>query len=322
MNLNTINPGVISFYYIILIIFALIFNNIYYLISLLIFIIVLIYLQGKKGEIATTLKYFIPMSLIIIILNPLFSNVGTTKIYIFSNYFITLESLVYGLLMAFSLLIILLLFLSFNEYVDYQKILYLSSNHFPTVSMIGVMAMRFIPLLNYRLGEVNKIFNFNYDNLALNDTNNYDRINSCNNNTNMYNNGHNKIIRNRKIRNKINKVSKMGSMLAIVISWSLEESMLTAKSMRARGYGITKRTSYLKYNINKIDIILILIIIGSSIISLIGLYYGFGNLKIYPTLNKSSFQFPLNIYYIIFLMLLSPFIILELIERIRWNFNG
>ncbi len=121
MNLNTIHPGVISVYYIILILFSLLFNNIYYLMSLLIFIILLIYLQRGEKEIVTTLKYFIPMSLIIIILNPLFSHVGTTKIYLFNNlfnnafngYFITLESLVYGFLMAFSLLIILLLFFIF-----------------------------------------------------------------------------------------------------------------------------------------------------------------------------------------------------------------
>lgn len=297
MNLNTIHPGVISVYYIILILFSLLFNNIYYLVSLLIFIILLIYLQGGEKEIGSTLKYFIPMSLIIIILNPLFSHVGTTKIYLFNNlfnntfnnYFITLESLVYGFLMAFSLLIILLLFLSFNKYVDYQKILYLTSNHFPTVSMIGVMAMRFIPLLNYRLGEVNKIFKFNHDNS------------------------------NEK---RIDKVRKMGSMLAIVISWSLEESMLTAKSMKARGYGITERTSYLKYNIHKIDIIIILIIAITSILSLIGLYYGFGNIEIYPTLDTSFFEFPLNMYYIIFLFLLSPLIFLELMERILWKYNG
>jgi len=216
-------------------------------VTFLIFIIILLYLQGAKNEIKTTAKYFIPMALIIVILNPLFSHVGTTKIVLFNNYFITVESLVYGLLMAFSLLIILLLFVSFNKYVDYQKLLYLSSNHFPIVSMIGVRTMRFIPLLNYRLGEVNKIFNFN----------NYNSNES-----------------------KMDKIRKIGAILAIVISWSLEESMLTAKSMKARGYGITKRTSYLKYNIGKIDVILIIITVLTSIVCLFGLYFGVGNTEV------------------------------------------
>jgi len=110
-------------------------------------------------------------------------------------------------------------------------------------------------------------------------------------------------------------------MLAVVISWSLEDAMLTAKSMRTRGYGITTRTNYLKYNIDKIDIVLILIIFGSVVISLTGLYHGFGRLNIYPTINKSFLQFPLTIYYIGFLVLLSPLIIIELVEKILWKRN-
>lgn len=289
MNLTTLHPVIYTLYYIILILFALLFNNIYYLLSFLVFILILLYLQESKNEVKTTLKYFIPMSLIIIILNPLFSYVGTTKIFLFGNYFITLESIVYGFSMVFSLFIILLLFISFNKYIDYQKLLYLTSNQFPNISMIGIMAMHFIPLLNHRLSEVNKIFNFNRDNS--NET-------------------------------KVDKIGKMGSMLALVTSWSLEESMLTAKSMKARGYGVSKRTSYLKYNINTIDIILIGTILLTTAICLTGLFYGFGNIEIYPTLTKSFFSFPLNIFYLIFLILLSPLIFLELRERFIWKFRG
>jgi len=314
MKLNTVHPGVISLYYIILIIFSLIFDNIYYLFSLSIFITVLLYLQGKKEEIASILKYYIPMSLMIIILNPLFTYSGTTKIYIFNSFYITLESLVYGIIMALCLWIILLLLLSFNEYVDYQKILYLSSKHFATITMIGVMAMRFVPLLNNRLEEVNKIFTFDYNNSIINKN----RIDENKINEKRINKIKNKI---NKIKNKINKIEKIGLMLAVVISWSLEDAMLTAKSMRTRGYGITTRTNYLKYNIDKIDIVLILIIFGAVVISLTGLYHGFGRLNIYPTINESFLQFPLTIYYIGFLVLLSPLIIIELVEKIMWKRN-
>ncbi|MCC7551101.1 MAG: cobalt ABC transporter permease, partial [Methanobacterium sp.] len=101
------------------------------------------------------------MSILIIILNPLASKVGTTQIYIMGSYFITLEALVYGILMSLSLLIILLVFASYNRSVSYQEMLYLFSKRFPHISMIIVMALRFIPLLSYRLSEVNKIFKFN-----------------------------------------------------------------------------------------------------------------------------------------------------------------
>jgi energy-coupling factor transport system permease protein len=289
MNLTTIHPVTYLLYYFVLILFALLFNNIYYIATFLIFTFILLILQGAKSKIGTTLKYFIPVSLIIIIINPMFSHVGTTEIFLFNNFYITLESLVYGIIMAFSLLIIFILFLSFNEYFNYQQLLYVSSKHFPSISMIGVMTMRFIPLLNNRLEEVNKIFTFND---------------------------------NSKNTSRFDKIVNMGSIVAIVIAWSLEESMLTARSMRARGYGVTKRTNYLHYDINQIDIIFIILVVITGIVSLIGLFYGFGEVNIYPTLSSSFFEFNLNIFYLTFIILLLPFIILEIRERFIWKFKG
>ena len=76
--------------------------------------------------------------------------------------------------------------------------------------MILIMAMRFVSLLTYRFNEVKKIHSYE------------DK----------------------------SKIERYGSLIAIVIAWSLEEAMVTAKSMKSRGYGITKRTNYLKFEFN------------------------------------------------------------------------
>ena len=204
-------------------------NNPYYLISFLICITVLIILQGISYELKDVIQFFIPMSIIIIILNPLISHIGTTHIHIIEGFFITLEALMYGILMSLSLLIILLLFASYNKAVNYQEMLYLFSKRFPNISIVIIMSLRFIPLVSYRLKEVNKIYKFNQDQ---------------------------ENIENKE--SKIEKIKKTANLLAVVVSWSLEESMVTAKSMKARGYGIKERTSYLSYKFHQIDYLLYL----------------------------------------------------------------
>jgi len=290
LKLTVIHPAIYVIYYLLLVILAFLFNDPYYLISFLICISVLIAMQGINHEFKNVIQFFIPMSILIIILNPLASKVGTTQIYIMGNYFITLEALVYGILMSLSLLIILLVFASYNRSVSYQEMLYLFSKRFPHISMIIVMALRFIPLLSYRLSEVNKIFKFNQEH-------------------DQQQNG----------ESRIERIKKTSQMLAVVVSWSLEESMLTAKSMKARGYGIKERTSYLSYEFRKIDYLLILFTIITTVISLAGLAHGYGRIEIYPTLNFNASENILNLYYLSFLILLMPLIYLELREKLIWH---
>ena len=274
----------------ILVLFAFIYNNPYYLITFLICIVALIILQGIGDELKTTLKFFVPMSVIIILLNPLVSHVGTTKIYIIGNYFITLEALTYGIIMSLSLLIILLTFTSYNKTVSYQEMLYIFSKRFPNISMVIIMALRFIPLFNYRLSEVNKISKFDEEQYF---------------NTNK--------------NSMVEKISKTANLLVVVVSWSLEESMITAKSMKARGYGIKERTSYLSYKFHKIDYVLIVFISISLLICIIGLTQGFGRIEIYPTLMLSDSESTANIYYLSLLFLLLPLIYLEIREKLIWE---
>jgi len=291
MKLTVIHPAVYIIYYLVLIIFAFLFNNPYYLISLLVCVSVLITLQGISSEFKNLIRFFIPMSLLIIILNPLVSHVGVTKIYLMGNYFITLEAVTYGILMSLSLLIILLLFTSYSNAVSYQEMLYIFSKKFPNISMIIIMALRFIPLLNFRLSEVNKVFQF-------------DQKHSNNE---------------KKDEGKIDKLKNTAKMLAVVVSWSLEESMLTANSMKARGYGITQRTSYLSFKFRKIDYYFMVIVLVSALVCIAGLLQGQGRIEIYPQLNFSFSENIFNMYYFSFLILLLPLIYLEFKERSVWH---
>lgn len=291
MKFTIIHPAVFIVYYLILLLFAFLFNNPFYLISFLICITVLIMLKGISNEFKNVIRFFLPMSLLIIILNPLVSHVGVTQIQLIGNYSITLEALIYGILMSLSLLIILLVFTSYNSAVSYQEMLYIFSKKFPNISMIIVMALRFIPLLNYRLSEVNKVFQFEQK--------------------------HSENL--KKEQSRIEEIKNTAKMLAVVVSWSLEEAMLTASSMKARGYGIAQRTSYLSFKFRRIDYYFMILILVTTTICIIGLIQGQGRIDIYPQINLSFYDNTFNLYYFAFLTLLIPLIYLEFKERLIWH---
>lgn len=283
MELTKIHPGVHILYYLILICFGMLYTNIYYLATFIIALLVLFYLEGILHKLKDLLMFYIPLSLLLIILNPLANPAGETKIYLYGNFFITLEAFVFGLVMCISLLLILMVLLSYNEEISYQEMLYLFSKKFPNTSLVIVMSLRYIPLFTNRLKEFLKI-------------NKLDKENS-------------------KVKNKIENVGKA---VGGVLSWSLEESMITAKSMKARGYGIAKRTSYLSFDLNRVDYVFILIMIVAGGLCVYGLIIGVGRINIYPHLDFELNRSPIDIFYIAFLAMLVPKIVLEIRERLYW----
>lgn len=283
MKITRIHPGIFIVYFMILIVFAFLFNNPYYILTFGVMILALITLQGSVSEIKSTAKVFLPLVLFITILNMFFSHVGNTHIYIYGTYYVTLEAIIYGIIMAITFFLVTLTFLAYNTYVSYQDMLYVFSKKYPNISMIIIMSLRFVPLIQKRSKELHEL-------------------------SKLKNN-------NEKISYR-EKLSQLIHNLGLVVSWSLEEAMQTASSMKARGYNITKRTSYLEYKFNKIDVVLAIVILTTVIVSLIGLYNGIGSILIYPEFKFSFSQYPFNIYYLAYVVLLLPFIIIEIWERI------
>jgi energy-coupling factor transport system permease protein len=240
-----------------------------------------------KREFKSTIKVFIMMGAMIAIINPLTSKMGVTRIYLWGSFFVTYEAIIHGIISALSLLLILLVFTSFNKSVSYQDMLYIFSKKFPTPSMITIMALRFIPLFNHRLEEINRLKSFENKNLEQ--------------------------------KGFINKTKGILNSVSILISWAFEESMITAKSMKARGYNTSKRTSYLKYKFNRIDKIFLGFMLVTGGLSIIGIFYGTGRINVYPSINFSFNQIPINIFYLSFLLLLLPLIYLEIKEKLVWH---
>ena len=325
MELTSIHPAVYLLYYFIMVLFAFIFSDPYFVVTFLVLILILIALQGVSSELKNIMKLFIPLSILIMILNPLLNRTGAHKIYLWQNFFITYEAIAYGILMSLALLIVILVFSSYNRSVSYQEMLYIFSKKLPIISMIIVMALRFIPLINSRAIEVQKLNNLKnngveFDNEDCDDSNKMD-LDEFNSNINTdYNSKFiNRLKSNKRIAAIIKEAKTLGKIMGITVSWSLEESMFTAKSMKARGYNAAERTSYLSYKFGNADYAFLAIIIATVAIIIVGLLKGVGMINIYPSIDFSFSNLPFNIYYLAFIVFLLPLIYLELKERLLWH---
>ena len=350
MELTEIHPGILIVYYLILTLSAFLFSNPYYMITFIVLMLFLIYLQGVRSELVNVMKIFIPLGALIIIINPLFIYEGAHRIYLWGSYFITLEALVYGFLMAGTFLIVLLALSSYNKTVSYQEMLYILSKKLPVISMVLVMALRFIPLLNSRAVEIEKLFKLENREYL----NSEDAIESSSEDENLIQgvegsnvlrededsnpdlkNGEeiesvpvgiktdskiiNKVASSKRGRKLIEKARNVGNIMGVTVSWSLEEAMFTAKSMKARGYNATQRSSYLSFHLKKADYCFIAFLIIVLAILAVGLTQGYGYINVYPSLDFSFHDLPLNIYYLAFVLLLMPLIYLELKEVWIWR---
>ena len=330
MELTSIHPGVYLLYYFIMVLFAFIFSDPYFVVTFLALILVLISLQGVSSELKNILKFYIPLSILILILNPLLNRTGAHKIYLWSNFFVTYEAIAYGVLMTLALLIVILVFSSYNRSVSYQEMLYIFSKKLPIISMIIVMALRFIPLINSRAIEVQKLNNLKNNGIEMerdsDESNDSDDSNSLdldqfnsNINTDYDSKIVNKLKSNKRVAAIIKEAKTLGKIMGITVSWSLEESMFTAKSMKARGYNATERTSYLSYKFGNADYAFIALIIVTVGIIIAGLLKGVGMINIYPSIDFRFSNLPFNIYYLAFIVFLLPLIYLEIKERILWR---
>ncbi|MDO5850242.1 MAG: energy-coupling factor transporter transmembrane component T [Methanobacteriaceae archaeon] len=298
MNLIKIHPSVYIIYYVLWLVFVFLFNNPYYIIASYVAILALIALQGIRSEFKNIFKMVIPMAILIFIFNPLLYHEGAHRIYVMGSYFITVEACVYGLIMCATLLLVFILFASYNRAVSYQEMLYIFSKKFANLSMVMVMALRFVPLINFRFIEVKSIKSVSNDK--------YGDVND--------------VVRDKtKFDRFVDKIRSISSVFGVVTAWSLEDSMLTAKSMKSRAYGVAKRTNYLSFEFNLIDYFLIILMLIVLLVESIGLFYGYGRIEIYPVIKFSFNQIPLNIFFILWIVFLVPFVFLELYERFLWN---
>ena len=281
------------------------------LVFISLFSAVVYYFMLKKTE---GLKYCaVVVGIIIVsaIINPLFSHKGGTLLfYLFTGNPVTLESIIYGLISAIIIGDMLLWFSTFNQVMGVERILGAIGKVLPNVSLLITMIMRFIPQYTRhqrKVSMVNKVNKRNYG----------EKINLLNREKTEKEN----VIEARKRQKKKNGIDKIidsikeGSRtFSITTTWALENSIYTADSMKARGFGTGRRTNYSNYKFQKRDYLLM----GWLVILWLVVVFSLEREKVY-TYYYPFIQVKNNVvvYLIYGLLCLTP-VLINVKEEIRW----
>lgn len=285
---KTYHPIVNFTYFVFVIGFSCVFlHPICLLISLVCGFTYSVMLKGKKA-IKTNLIYMLPMLIAMALINPAFNHDGLTIIqYLPSGNPLTLESIIYGLAAATMIVSVICHFSCYNEVMTSDKFIYLFGKIIPAMSLIISMTLRFVPKFTAQLKVVTN-------------------AQRC---------------MGRDVSNgSIIKRAKHGlNILGIMTSWSLENAIETADSMKSRGYGHPGRTAFSIFTFDKRDKKALLAIL------ILGLYTFIGNLcggmyfSYFPSIKAADLSiYGISVFISYLLLCISP-IIIELWEVRKWK---
>lgn len=173
-------------------------------------------LHGRVG--LHRLMGMLPVFLVVSGLNPLFNHYGSRTLFTVFGKPYTLEALYYGMALGAMFVGMLLWFGCYSAVLTSDKFVCLFGSLIPSLSLLLVMILRMIPNLTRRAGEIAAARKCIGKGLGEGATN----------------------------REKISGGLKQ---LSALTDWALEGSILTADSMRSRGYGSAKRTSFQIYHL-------------------------------------------------------------------------
>ena len=210
------HPFVNLIYFTLTIGFSMVINHPFaQFISLLCAVVYVISTQGKKS-VGFLLKFCLPLVLLTAFINPAFNHEGKTILLYFSNGNpLTLESILYGFSSGGMIITLLLWFSAFNCVMTSDKFIYLFGKVIPALSLVLSMTLRFVPKFKTQMKNVadaQRCIGIDISSGSL-----------------------------------ISRTKTAITIMSIMITWSLENAIETADSMKSRGYGLKGRTAFTIY---------------------------------------------------------------------------
>ena len=177
-------------------------------------------LRGSKA--LRHMAVFAPLLLLAALINPVLNTRGERVLFFLFGRPFTMEALLYGAAMAALLAVMLLWFGCYNAVMTGDKFTCLFGSVIPGISLLLVMVLRMVPNLLRQtqriLGARKSVGKGGGEDAALR----------------------------QKLEVGMDALSAM-------TSWALEGSIVTADSMRDRGYGTAKRSSFMIYRMTRRD---------------------------------------------------------------------
>lgn len=252
-------------------------------------LILLHWVQDRARELRRWLVPLLIMAGIIVFLNPFLSTRGTHILFYFRYNPVTLEGVVYGVTFALSLLCVLIVFVSLNKVMTANKWFFLFGKFVPQVTLLLILAIRFVPMLQRRIREIQTVQQMRGVSVTV---------------------------------GSLKQRAKSGMLfLQVLLTWSLEETLTTADAMKARGFGVGKRSTYFPYKMEGRDWAVCTVLGIWLVVCLIGYFHGYGVLTIYPELGAIGLTVTDWGVLTAFLLFITMPLMIEGSESWRWHYS-
>lgn len=195
-------------------------------------------LSGKDGR-KTVFRFLLPMLLFVVIINSFFNHYGVTALFILpSGNNFTFEALVMGIVSGITVVSVIQWFFCCNEVVTEDKFMHIFGRLLPKGALVVSMILRFVPLYRRRYKEISQARKC----MGLNGTDSF-----------------------------ICKMKNTFKNIGILVSWSFENAIETADSMKARGYGLKGRTYYSRFQWHTGDTLALILLVLFDALIIFGL---------------------------------------------------
>ena len=285
-GLQAIHPAVSLFYFTAVIVFAMfLMNPVCLTLSLLCSAATAVVLNGRK-TVLFALKVILPLALLAIVINPFINHRGVTVLgYLPWNNPLTLESILFGVASAVMLSSTVLWFSSFHTVMTSDKLVFLFGKTLPALGLMLSMSLRFVPKFNAELREVRNAQRLLFPEKS----------------------------------GLIPRIKNAVRVLSVMISRALEDSLETADSMKARGYGLKGRTAYSRYRMTGQDWFLLSVTIVLTAAIAVFCFCKTARFRYYPSVTQLKSAADTFIFYGTYAVLLLIPLILTVGEGIRWR---
>ncbi len=221
------------------------------------------------------------------LINPLFQHNGMTVLFIMNDNPVTLEALLYGAAASAMIVSVLYWFRSFSAIITSDKLLYLFGAVSSKLALMISMALRFVPLFIAQSRKVDRA---------------------------------QRALGKYKEDNIIDSLRMKLSVFSIMVGWALENGIITADSMAARGYGSGRRSYFMPYRFYKKDLALLIASLAAggcvcAVMASGGLEFGF-----YPAVSRISLTSSRLIAYIAYFILALLPTAIEIGDALKWQY--
>lgn len=257
---QALHPATTLTYLAVIVVGAVALSHPLFLLALFVPIFAALAASGGLDDWLHSARFFFVLIAMLVLINTLINRLGGTVLLwgpvlpALGRITITLETLVFALVMGIRLLTVFTAFMLYNHTVNPDRALSMFAKLFPRSALLVALTTKTIPYLSRKLqsaGEIAQCRGVNFHTGSL-----------------------------------FNRIKNRLPLIRVLFISSLEDSFNIGESIQARAYGSGPRTSYFRHRWRSGDTLVITASLLALLITIFSLGWGWGGYSFYPFLEK------------------------------------